>query len=159
MGISMLVALLALGVSSVSLGWQIWSWQHEGPSVRVHGHMAFIPAASGEIRLAVGLTASNRGRSSIQVVSWGFELPDHQQLFSTAPYLWNPRTPHTLEGGHSADWRVPVFSFVQHSPPVSESGLSVRPFVNLGTGEGVKGSLYRVSAGVIQDDVQYGPWT
>ncbi len=156
--VTLTIALAGLAMGAVSLGWQVWTWRSAGPRVRVDGHMAFIPDRSGVIRLAVGVTAANRGRSSVQVGSWGFRFADGQQAFAGSQHVWNAPTPHTLDGGHSIDWRIPLLSFARQDPRVLQRGLTVWPFVNLGTGERVTGKRYIVEAGVIRDDSEEGDW-
>lgn len=131
---------LAIGgflVSIASVISQAVMWKRTGANVRVTTKFAYLPFESGALVEALCVSATNTGRSPIQINGWGFKLDDERQVVAMQPRRWNQVTPYTLDGGHSQDWTMPFEDMTVEGMPAE---WGVRAFVNLGTGKTVVGN-------------------
>ncbi|MGA5472537.1 hypothetical protein ACPCUK_27660 [Streptomyces arboris] len=129
---SVVIALVALVVSLISLGWQIITWLRSGPVIKVKGHssIAVVDGNAGEVHLSV--TAVNRGRAPATVTGWGLRLPNGSSVVPQSAQLpgTNP-LPHRLEPHAEASWHVPQTA-VEEACRTHHVELSqVRPFVDV----------------------------
>jgi hypothetical protein len=131
------VSSLALALSIISLGWQVWTWQLSGAVVRVelsHAYPTYDDGHIGDHHLAV--TANNAGRSSVQVTGWGLQGRDGKtRLISPRPSPLSKPLPHTLEQGTSATWLVLADEIRRTSVAEGIRPKDLRAYVQLGNGK------------------------
>lgn len=135
---TVVVAVLALGLSVVSLGWQIRTHFLAGPRIRVGmGHAIF----TGTGRECVSVTAVNRGRMSANVRSIDVQV-DRTKRHSpiTMSEIFPPSSdelPTRIAPHDSATWYVPeqVMAWIARDAGVPRSQL--RAYVTLGDGKRV----------------------
>lgn len=75
--VARVIALAGLGVALTGLTWQIVSWLLVGSrvSVRVARARPLIGPVTADSIATIGVTASNRGRTSVSIVRYGLMLP------------------------------------------------------------------------------------
>lgn len=132
-----MLSIIAIVMSTVSLGWQIISWRRTGALVRVTVHQA-LTVDDGV--WCTNVTARNSGRTAVSVTNWGYQLPGRKagNIFATRPLPISPALPHRLEAGAEASFYMETDAIQQ---VCKEKGLRyerVRAWVDLGDGRRIK---------------------
>lgn len=105
----------------------------------------------------VTIEAMNIGRSPVEVVSWGLDLPDGQFIMAQQ-FPGNTPVPHTLEGGHRALWMVPLAALATQPRVMQHDPLKARGFVRLANGKRKRSeSPVEIARSVIQAEAGGGP--
>jgi hypothetical protein len=134
---SLIVSLVALGLSVVSIGWQAWTWRRSGAVVKVTASQSFPVFGSDVGDPHVSVTATNKGRSPVTVNSWGFETPTGNKIFVTQPLSWSTPLEHRLEPGTEASWYAVTEEIVNTCRDNGVRYQDLRAWVRLGTGRRV----------------------
>lgn len=129
------IALVALVLSVVSLGWQAWTWKNNGPVVEVNVTNAITDAGTGEPEHYVGVEAVNTGRAPTTVTSWGFELPGGGSVYSTVALRISESLPCRLESHSKATFYLVADELRRVRQERGIEFTDMRPWVELGTGK------------------------
>ena len=99
------IAIAALVLSVLSLGWQIWTWRHVGALVHVTANQS-IPVYRGEVGAPhVQIAATNKGRGPTTVTSWGLRMPDGNDMTVLYQLPWSSPLPFAIPpGGAGGTW-------------------------------------------------------
>jgi hypothetical protein len=137
--LSLIISTCALMGAAISIGWQIYTWRHNGPRVTVKAAHAFTVGPIGDQDL-IAITAANDGRASTIVHQFGFKLPDDQIFVQ-----WTSELPVELPAELKAGGEVSYyFSREGLQQFIAENSLEPKdfqPFVRSGHGEVVGSSL------------------
>jgi hypothetical protein len=131
------VAVLALVLSVISVGWQVWTWRGSGPRVKVTANQAVIlPVGSDPY---VSVTAANTGRSATTVAMWGFDGPNDEdgQMLFPYPTPWSTPLPHRLDAHSNGTWYVQTAEVRQGCAEHGWDYRQIRGWVRLSSGEKV----------------------
>jgi hypothetical protein len=133
------IALVALGLSIASLGWQAWTWKNSGPVVEVKVSNAITDALTpGDAQHYVEVEAINTGRAATSVTGWGIGMPGGANVVVTMPLPISEKTPCRLES-HS---RAAFFIEGDELRRVhAERGIPFEdmwPWVELGSGKKIR---------------------
>lgn len=81
---TLIVSVLAIILSAVALGWQVYSWKHNGPKTKISADsgIAFGPLGDFEI---LSFSVSNKGRASTQISSVDFLRSDGGGIVALFP--------------------------------------------------------------------------
>jgi hypothetical protein len=132
------IALVALALSLISLGWQAWTWARGGPilKVEVSNAVTDVGLFTGEPEHFVCVTAINTGGSALTVDTWGIELPDGRSIFATRPDDFSGPPKARLEPGESVDYYIHADDVRGHASLNRVRFDDMRPWVR--TAAGVK---------------------
>jgi len=134
------IAVIGALTALLSLGWQILAHYFTGSRVRVKiegGLLAGGSPSAPEVEAFLGVSATNRGRTDIDVRTWGFLLPtDERLMFAQWDDFVGPRTPVRLKHGQSQTWR-PTAAMVRAGLSDNDvaTDIELRGYVILGTGK------------------------
>jgi hypothetical protein len=93
------IAIAALVLSVLSLGWQIWTWRHAGALVHVTANQS-LPVYRGEVGTPhVQIAATNKGRGPTTVTSWGLRMPDGNDMTVLYQLPWSSPLPFAIPPG------------------------------------------------------------
>ena len=103
------IAIAALVLSVLSLGWQIWTWRHMGSVVDVTANQS-LPVYRGEVGAPhVQVAATNKGRGPTTVTSWGLRMPDGNDMTVLYQLPWSSPLPFAiLPDGAAGAWFVEI---------------------------------------------------
>jgi hypothetical protein len=103
------IAIAALVLSVLSLGWQIWTWRHMGSVVHVTANQS-LPVYRGEVGAPhVQVAATNKGRGPTTVTSWGLRMPDGNDMTVLYQLPWSSPLPFAiLPDGAAGAWFVEI---------------------------------------------------
>lgn len=76
--LTLVISVVAAFLSMLALGWQIYSWLHSGPRVKVTAQHGF--ALGGSDLEFVSITATNSGRLQTVIHEFGFEVPGRRRF-------------------------------------------------------------------------------
>lgn len=127
---ALVVALVGVVIASASLAWQVYSWRRTGPALKVSASNALVASGPRTGVNLIQVKAVNRGRSSLQVTGWGFQLPDGSAWFGARQYRFSSPLPTTLDGGHEAAFFVEEHALHDYLA----NGTPLIPFVNTSLG-------------------------
>lgn len=147
--LTLCIAGLAFVMSGVALGWQIRSWRHSGPQVKVVRIQGI--GATPEGIWFIGVGARNSGRLGTEVQQFGFKLTNGQIITALSDWLGLPiQLPMPLGPGGEVGVMYSVRGI--HDALRGLPGERVRPFVKTGHGtfEGKEIDLARDVALLIQ---------
>jgi hypothetical protein len=137
------IAILALVVAFLSLGWQVLAFLQSGSRAKVELGAAIFPGTQGEPNVSYSITVRSIGRTGVQVGSWGLTTRDGKTIVVTHwkwPESIQPRTPLTVEPGHSVTWYLPMADLFADLTKDGVSRVDAKAFADLGTGERAKSS-------------------
>lgn len=137
---TLVIALIGLALSLISLGWQIWSWLHNGPWVQVtsqHAYAAEIGGAVGPHLIAV--RAINKGRAATTVTGFGLRSPSGGTIVSPNQPMQTHSLPHRLEPHSDATFYMLGSSVKETLQEQKIRPSDVRPYVTLGSGKSARG--------------------
>lgn len=134
-GMTTAIALVALGLSVVSLGWQAWTWKNNGPVVKIKVTNAITDAVTGEPEHYVNLEAFNTGRAATSITGWGIAMPDGGNVYVTRPLPISKSLPCRLEPHSKAAFFIEGDELrrVHHERNIPFDKM--RPWVDLGSGK------------------------
>ena len=131
MEIALVIAIYAALVATASVIAQVVTWRASGARVKVtanYGLLVSGPHVSDQQHVIV--KATNKGRASVALTSWGFDLGGDRMMVVFKPLPQSTVLPHTLDGGHEASFFMPLDRFKDF---LRKHGLrSARAFVQLG---------------------------
>jgi hypothetical protein len=130
--LTLVLSVLALLMSGLSLGWQIISWRRSGPRVKVKtiNGVGGIPVVD-----FVGIQATNEGRLSTEVTSFGFLLANNQTIQAIQDAFGMPvQLPQTLNPGGQASIHYSTEGLHSGMQQAGNSGAAARPYVETGHG-------------------------
>lgn len=133
------LSVIAIVISSTSLGWQVWSWSRTGHAVIVSTTHAY-PVQAGHFETddrMLCVTAHNKGRTAVQVTHWCLEAPDGQTLIPLPPLPVSAPLPYRLEGLSRADWYIRASDAEKACASAGFQVADLRARVTLGTGKSV----------------------
>ncbi|MGW1363500.1 hypothetical protein ACWCQP_39550 [Streptomyces chartreusis] len=136
---TLVISLCALAVSVFSLVWQFISWLRNGPVIKVTTHNA-IPVIGGSVVQGqyLAVAATNRGRASATVTSWGLLLPgDVSTASDSAPLPGVEPLPHRLDPYAEASWYIDQDEVDRICHQRGITRAEIRPFVFV-SGQGRK---------------------
>lgn len=147
-----IVAALAAGASALYIRAQVKEMRRQfeltGPIIEVSGSVGLpigdAPAWIGTLR---SVKVTNKGRGEAVVQSWGFGLEGPGGKVGVIagpiePTKIGPDLPHTVKGLDTAIWNIDQDSLERRA---SRDGYeTMRPFVDLGDGTRVQGSVQRI---------------
>jgi len=133
----MVVAILALVLSVLSIGWQAWTWKNSGPVVKVRVFNAVTDAATGEAENYLAVEAVNTGRAAATVTGWGIRLPDGGSIHKLHPLPISSTLPHRLEPQDKATFFIESDAVREQHHARNVAFEEMRPWVDLGTGKRV----------------------
>ncbi|GAA1838030.1 hypothetical protein ACFFOM_18565 [Microlunatus capsulatus] len=132
--LSVIFSSFALLASAISIGWQVYTWRHNGPRVVVKPSTGITWGPMGNHKILT-ITATNEGRASTMALSFGWELPDKQVLIDPNGSYLNPvALPAELAPGGEVTYFYNPESVRER---LKEAGLdltSIRPFIRTGHG-------------------------
>lgn len=142
------VAVLGVVLGVASLTWHIVSFLLMAGRAKVSAqpNMVMFDPARGTQTPVLQITVRNVGRMPISVTSWTFIDPTGRGVITINPSPeFGPAVPHTIDPGHSEQWRVPRDGVLQALGEGDTSrSITLRPRVWLGTGKQVDGRGFQV---------------
>ncbi|GAA2845478.1 hypothetical protein Acy02nite_46920 [Actinoplanes cyaneus] len=131
------LSIIAIGMSTVSLGWQIVSWRRSGALIRATVNQALV---GHEGIWCTNVTARNLGRMAVSVTNWGYQLPGRKagNIFMTRPLPISPTLPHRLEAGAEVSFYMETDAIQQVCKQKGLPYQRVRAWVDLGDGRRIK---------------------
>ncbi|ROR89335.1 hypothetical protein [Nocardioides aurantiacus] len=132
------IALIALGLSLVSLAWQAWSWKRTGPVVKVQVTNAITDAVTGEPEHYVEVDAVNKGRSATTIMGWGFSMPDGGNVHQMNPLRISEKIPFRLEPHSRARFFIEGDALRNVHRERNIPFKAMRPWVDLASGKRVR---------------------
>lgn len=138
--LSLIISTCALMGAAISIGWQIYTWRHNGPRVTVKAQHGVTWGPMGRHDL-ISITATNGGRADTMVHQFGFKLPNGQIFVEFESYLKPVELPAELGAGGEVSY---FFSRERLQRAAAENNLEpqdLQPFVRSGHGEVVGSSL------------------
>lgn len=159
---SLVIAILALMVSSGALGWQVVNYLLTGQRAKVavtRMNLFSVPAAT-KLEPVVQIIVSAVGRVPVEVTSWSVSYPEDQHLLSTMvglQYAQFPDVflgdtlPKVIEPGRSASFNIPVAALTAARDKLGHDPSSGRLAVHFAARKSIKvrkpvGDLVRLSA-------------
>lgn len=134
--VTLVIAVVGLGIAIASLVWQWVSWQFEGPKLKVRVSQGlWIGDSSGETYWII--TAVNVGRSPIELTGWGMELPSKNVIQIIGSSVSPTLLPHSLAGGHQAPFFMSQGDLSKHLTNNGGLPVKLRPFVSTSLDEKV----------------------
>lgn len=133
------IALVALALSVVSLGWQAWSWKNNGPVVEVKVSNAITDALTpGDAQHYVEVEAINTGRAATSVTGWGIGMPGGANVYVTMPLRISESLPCRLESHSKAAFFIEGDELrrVHHERGIAFEDM--KPWVDLGSGKRIR---------------------
>ena len=130
------IALVALALSVVSLGWQAWTWKNDGPVVRVEVTNAITDALTpGDAEHYVNVEVFNTGRAATSVTGWGIGMPGGANVYVTRPLPISESLPCRLESQSKVAFFIEGDELrrVHHERAIPFDKM--RPWVDLGSGK------------------------
>jgi hypothetical protein len=129
--LTLVLSLLALGVSGASLTWKIISWRRSGARVKVKPTSGIGGAPPGV--WFVGIQATNRGRLGTQIEQFGFQLPNGRHMQNIYDFLGQSvQFPIPLGPGARATMTYAADHIREALREQGLSGKKVRPYVTTG---------------------------
>ena len=130
MEIALVIAIYAALVATASVIAQVVTWRASGARVEVTTNYGFLVSGPRVSDQHVIVTATNKGRASVALTSWGFDLGGDRKLVVLQPLPQSTGLPHTLDGGHEASFFMALDDFENS---MREHGHnSARAYVKLG---------------------------
>ena len=125
---SLILGAIGTAAGIAALAWQLIAWRRSGPDVRVTGNVP-IPyvGRTGMVRV----TAWNKGRSPVSVISCGLQDLPGDVFFPGEPTSGSDQLPFRLEQGARGSWLIRVPEDIDRFP------LRMRAYVRLADGEPV----------------------
>lgn len=132
------IALCALVLSILSLGWQAWSWSRSGPVVRVEVSNGVTDAETGEPEHYVIVEAVNRGRAATTITGWGFAVPGGANIHKTTRLRISDELPFRLEPHSKARFAIEGDGLREQHATRGIPYTKMIPWVDLASGKRVK---------------------
>jgi hypothetical protein len=116
-GVTTATAILGAVTGTIGLLLSIWNTyvqtQQEKPYIKVGVNVGFMSIGSLCGATQLYLKAANHGHKPVTLSSWGFKLPDKQELFFTAEEISGMSFPCELAPGKSCSLPRDIVSFAQ----------------------------------------------
>lgn len=135
---ALVVSIVALVVSLLALGWQVYSWRRSGPVVTVETQWAWdLRDIEGSEMLTI--TARNVGRLPVQIREFSFRTPTDWKFVLWKPMPISDSIEEPLVPGHECTHYFSA-AWIRERCVEKEVRLdALRPQVRLGTGKVVVG--------------------
>ncbi|AGL20931.1 hypothetical protein [Actinoplanes sp. N902-109] len=134
MTVSEILSVVAIGMSSIALTWQIVSWRRTGAVVKVVAKRGFVPGLDG---MFVVIEASNSGRTAVTVTGYGLRSPGGNNLIQLDRLPLSAEIPHRLESGAEVSWLMPMGNVQQTCAEQGIRHQDLVAWVRLGNGRTV----------------------
>lgn len=132
------IALVALGLSVLSLAWQAWTWRNSGPVVRVEVSNAITDAVTpGEAEHFVAVDVFNSGRAATSITGWGIAMQGAGNMYVTRPPRISASLPSRLEPHSKVSFFVGADELRRARQDRDVPFDQMHPWVDLGSGRRV----------------------
>jgi hypothetical protein len=135
------VSTVALALSVVAIGVQLWQWRRGGHQIALETRQGFYGLSNGGVSdgFLTIVTVFNRGRGAVDIVSWGFETPAGKQFVQISPMPGSTPLPSRLDAGQQATLMMQTEGIEEECARRNIAFTELRAFVRLGDGSTVKG--------------------